>query len=48
VAYSAGGTVYALRRPDPAPATFGYHELFHTGTIVGYMCHYVAIALAVH
>jgi hemolysin III len=48
VAYSAGGTVYALRRPDPAPATFGYHELFHTGTIVGYVCHYVAIALAVH
>jgi hemolysin III len=48
VAYSAGGTVYALRRPDPAPATFGYHELFHAGTIVGYVCHYVAIVLAVH
>jgi len=47
VAYSAGGLIYALRRPDPAPATFGYHELFHTGTIIGYVCHYLAIALAV-
>jgi hemolysin III len=47
VAYSVGGAVYALRRPDPAPATFGYHELFHTGTIIGFSCHYVAIALAV-
>ena len=47
VAYSIGGVIYALRRPDPAPATFGYHELFHTGTIVGYVCHYLAIALAV-
>ena len=47
VAYSIGGLIYALRRPDPAPATFGYHELFHTGTIVGYVCHYLAIALAV-
>lgn len=47
LAYSAGGVVYALRRPDPAPATFGYHEIFHTGTIVGFVCHYLAVALAV-
>ena len=47
VAYSIGGAVYALRRPDPLPATFGYHELFHVGTIIGFSCHYVAIALAV-
>lgn len=47
LAYSAGGAVYALRRPDPAPATFGYHEIFHAGTLVGFACHYAAIALAV-
>jgi hemolysin III len=47
LAYSAGGVVYALKRPDPAPATFGYHEIFHTGTIIGFVCHYVAVALAV-
>jgi hemolysin III len=47
LAYSAGGVVYALRRPDPVPATFGYHEIFHAGTIVGFGCHYAAVALAV-
>lgn len=47
LAYSAGGVVYALRRPDPAPATFGYHEVFHTATIIGFACHYAAVALAV-
>ncbi|HEX6418770.1 MAG TPA: hemolysin III family protein [Acidimicrobiales bacterium] len=47
LAYSAGGAVYALRRPDPVPATFGYHEIFHAGTLVGFACHYAAIALAV-
>jgi hemolysin III len=36
--------VYALRRPDPVPAVFGYHELFHALTIVGVACQYVAIA----
>jgi len=44
LAYSAGAVVYARRRPDPAPAVFGYHELFHALTIVGVACQYVAIA----
>ena len=44
LAYTAGAVVYARRRPDPAPAVFGYHELFHALTIVGVACHYVAIA----
>jgi hemolysin III len=47
LAYSVGGAVYALRRPDPAPATFGYHEVFHACTLVGYVCHYVAVVLAI-
>ncbi|HEX6424432.1 MAG TPA: hemolysin III family protein [Acidimicrobiales bacterium] len=47
LAYSAGGVVCALERPDPAPATFGYHEVFHAGTIVGFACHYAAVALAI-
>ena len=29
ILYTAGAVVYALRRPDPAPAVFGYHEIFH-------------------
>jgi hemolysin III len=47
VAYSLGGLVYALRRPDPAPATFGFHEVFHSLTLVGFAAHYAAVALAV-
>jgi hemolysin III len=47
LAYSAGAVIYALRRPDPAPAVFGYHELFHAMTIVGVACQYVAIAFFV-
>jgi hemolysin III len=47
VAYSLGGLVYALRRPNPAPATFGYHEIFHTATLVGFVAHYIAVVLAV-
>jgi hemolysin III len=47
VAYSVGGAVYALRRPDPVPHVFGYHEVFHTGTIIGFACHYAAVVLAV-
>jgi len=47
LAYSAGAVIYARRRPDPAPAVFGYHELFHALTIVGVACQYVAIAFFV-
>lgn len=45
LAYTAGAIVYALRRPDPLPRTFGYHELFHALTIVALGCQYVAIAV---
>jgi hemolysin III len=44
LAYTLGAVVYVRRRPDPAPAVFGYHELFHALTIVGVACQYVAIA----
>ena len=43
LAYSAGALVYALKRPDPVPGTFGYHEVFHACTIVGAVLHYVVI-----
>jgi hemolysin III len=42
--FTAGGLVYAFRRPDPVPAVFGYHELFHALTLVAVSCQYVAIA----
>jgi hemolysin III len=43
--YSAGAAVYALRRPDPAPAVFGYHEVFHLLVIAGVTAHFLAISL---
>jgi hemolysin III len=45
--YTAGAVVYALRRPDPAPAVFGYHELFHALVVAGVACHYVSVAFFV-
>jgi hemolysin III len=41
--YSAGAAVYALRRPDPAPEVFGYHEVFHVLVLAGALAHFVAI-----
>ena len=43
VLYTAGGTIYALRRPDPWPAWFGYHEVFHVLVVAGGATHFVAI-----
>jgi hemolysin III len=47
VVYTIGGVVYGLKRPDPAPGVFGFHEVFHLCTLVAAVCHYVAIWLAV-
>ena len=45
VLYTAGGVVYAVRRPNPAPAVFGYHEVFHILVIVAAALQYAVIAL---
>jgi hemolysin III len=45
--YSIGALVYAVRRPDPIPAVFGYHEVFHTLVVVAATAHYAAVALTV-
>jgi hemolysin III len=42
--YTAGAVVYALRRPDPAPAVFGYHEIFHVLVIAAAVLQFVAVA----
>lgn len=46
-AYIAGAVCFALRKPNPIPGWFEFHEVFHVGTIVGYTCHVVAIYLIV-
>jgi hemolysin III len=42
--FTIGAVVYATRRPDPAPAVFGYHEVFHALVIVACGCHFAAVA----
>jgi hemolysin III len=42
--YTAGAVVYALRRPDPSPAVFGYHEIFHVLVIAAALLQFVAVA----
>jgi hemolysin III len=45
--YSVGGVLYALKWPNPWPATFGHHEFFHACTAVAAICHYIAMWFAV-
>ena len=41
--YTLGAVCYTIRRPNPWPATFGFHEFFHAATVLAAICHYVAI-----
>lgn len=43
--YTAGAIVFARRRPDPSPATFGYHEVWHSFMVAAAGCHYAMILL---
>jgi hemolysin III len=43
--YTVGAVMYATRKPNPWPATFGYHEFFHAATVLAAICHYIAIWL---
>ena len=46
--YTLGGVVYGFRRPDPNPRWFGFHEVFHTFTILAFITHYVGVSLATY
>jgi hemolysin III len=45
VLYTLGAVVYGVKRPNPAPAWFGFHEVFHVFTIAAYLAHYVGVWL---
>jgi len=47
LAYTIGFPVLLLRRPDPWPRTFGYHEIWHGLTVLAAMLHFSAVALVV-
>ena len=46
--YTVGGLVYGVKRPDPFPRWFGFHEVFHTLTIAAFITHYVGISIATY
>jgi hemolysin III len=43
--YTLGAVVYALKKPNPVPGHFGFHEIFHTFTVLAFMCHWSAVLL---
>ena len=47
VVYSLGAVTYALKRPDPWPLVFGYHEVFHTLVVGGAVLHFIAVTRVV-
>jgi hemolysin III len=47
VLYTVGAVIYALKRPDPSPTVFGYHEIFHVLVIVAAALQYAVVALYV-
>lgn len=46
--YSLGGLIYGLRRPNPLPRYFGFHEVFHSLTVAAFVVHYVGISMVVY
>jgi hemolysin III len=46
--YTIGGLVYGLKRPNPSPSWFGFHEVFHTLTILAFITHYVGVSIATY
>ncbi|MCW8095525.1 hemolysin III family protein [Streptomyces tauricus] len=46
--YSAGGVIYALKRPNPSPRWFGFHEVFHSLTLAAFIAHYIGISMVAY
>ena len=45
LSYTSGALFYAFKRPNPVPGVFGFHELFHTCTVIAFLCHWTGILL---
>jgi hemolysin III len=43
--YTLGGVVYAMKKPNPLPGHFGFHEIFHSFTVLAFICHWTAVLL---
>ena len=45
--YTVGAVIYALKRPDPFPPVFGFHEIWHLLVLAGSVSHYLSVATLV-
>jgi hemolysin III len=43
ICYTIGAVVYGLKKPNPIPGHFGFHEIFHALTVIAFICHWVAV-----
>ncbi|MEJ6555312.1 hemolysin III family protein [Microbacterium esteraromaticum] len=43
--YTVGAIIYAMKRPNPWPGHFGFHEIFHVCTVLAFLCHWTACLL---
>lgn len=43
--YTGGAVVYAMKKPNPWPGHFGFHEIFHLCTVLAFLCHWTACLL---
>ena len=46
--YSLGAIVYAMKRPNPSPSWFGFHEVFHAFTLLAFVTHYLAVSFVTY
>lgn len=47
--YTGGAIIYALKKPNPWPGHFGFHEIFHVCTVLAFLCHWTAcLLIALH
>ena len=46
--YTLGALVYGIKRPNPSPRWFGFHEIFHVLTVAAFVVHYIAVSIAVY
>ena len=48
VVYSVGAVFYAIKKPNPIPGVFGYHEMFHLCTLIAAVMHFMSVASIIY
>ena len=43
--YTVGAVIYGMKKPNPVPGVFGFHEIFHSLTVLAFMCHWSAVLI---